>query len=187
MRPFVVFSLPRSRSTWLSVFLSSPDARCGHDIGPTLNRPEDFGARLRGDLIGTCETGAVFAWPLIRKMLPEARFAVVRRDPDHVTRSLERFGIWGQREEMWRRAAKLDELAAQPGVLSVGYDELGRPEPCAELYRHCLDREMPEGWWAQLDPINIQVDMGRQLALLTTRHAQIAALKAMAREHMAHA
>lgn len=183
----MVFSLPRSRSTWLSVLLSSPDAPCGHDIGPTLDEPDDFRRRLSGDLIGTCETGAAFAWPLIRAMLPGARFAVIRRDPAEVARSLERFGIYGQQEEMWARAAQLDRIAADPDVLSVGYDELARPEPCAELYRHCLGRDMPPGWWALLDPVNIQVDMPRQLRMLSGRHLQIEALKAMAREDMARA
>jgi hypothetical protein len=187
MAPFVVFSLPRSRSTWLSVFLSSPDAPCGHDIGPTLDYPFQFAERLRSDLIGTCETGAAFAWRRIRAMLPDARFAVIRRDPLAVTRSLERFGIYGMEEEMWARAGHLEEIACEPDVLSVGFDELRRPEPCADLYRHLLGREMPHAWWAALDPVKIEVDMPRQLRMLASRYVQIEALKAMAREDMAHA
>src|SRR6185503_11458650 len=77
--PFVLFSLPRSRSAWLSVLLSRPGALVGHDIGIGCAQPEDFAQRLRSDLAGTCETGAAFAWRLIRWLVPDARFAVVRR------------------------------------------------------------------------------------------------------------
>lgn len=185
--PFVVFSLPRSRSTWLSIFLSRPDAICGHDIGPTLDRPEEFAERLTADLVGTCETGAAFAWKLIREMLPEARFVVVRRDPAEVVRSLERFGITGQEGEMWGRARDLDRISAEPGTVTIDHTDLGDRAVCAALYRFCLGVPMPRAWWAALDPVNIQVDVGRQLQLLAERRPQIEAVKAGARERMAYA
>lgn len=186
--PFVVFSLPRSRSTWASVFLSAPEARCGHDIGQTIDRPEDFTARLSGDLIGTCETGAEFAFPLIRTMLPDARFAVIRRPLPEVIQSFERFGLRGREldEELARRKADLAAISARPGVLNIDFNDLGRPEACAKLYRHCLGREMPAGWCELLAPINIQVDLRRQLQLSLDRLPQIEALKAEVRERIAH-
>lgn len=181
-RPFVVFSLPRSRSTWLSVFLSRPEARCGHDIGPTLDHPEDFAERLcLGGLVGTCETGAAFAWRFIRQQIPEAQFVVLRRDPAKVVRSLEVLGIKGQEGEMWGRARDLDVISAQPGTITLESDHLAKPYVCAELYKALLGRSMSPGWWAQLDATNIQVDINRALQLLMERRPQIEALKAAVR------
>jgi hypothetical protein len=184
MPPFVVFSLPRSRSAWLSVLLSSPGAICGHDIGPTLRSPEEFGERLNGELAGTCETGAAFAWRQIWQMLPDANFVVIRRDPQAVVRSLDAFGISGQDEEMRTRSAQLDEISAIPGTLTLEADELADEAACAMIYAHCLGRKMPSAWWAHLDHINIQVDMRRQLQLLAERRPQIEALKAQVRAHV---
>lgn len=183
-RPFVVFSLPRSRSAWLSVLLGSPDTPVGHDIGPTVDSVSEFCTKLQ-ELGGSCETGAAFAWKLIRNRLPEAVFVVVKRDPETVTRSLERFGLMGQGEEMHTRAVLLDEISAQPGTLTIDFDALTSEQACAWIYGHCLRQPMPRAWWAHLDPINIQVDMARQIDLLIRRRPQIDALKAEARE-LAH-
>lgn len=184
MPPFVVFSLPRSRSAWLSVLLSGPGAICGHDIGPTLRAPNEFAERLSGDLVGTCETGAAFAWRLIWQMLPDANFVVIRRDPEAVVRSLSAFWISGQNEEMRARSAQLEEISALPGTLTVNFAELADEAASAMIYAHCLGRQMPRAWWAHLDPLNIQVDMQRQLRLLAERRPMIDALKAQVREHV---
>jgi hypothetical protein len=181
--PFVVFSLPRSRSAWLSVLLSGPGAVIGHDSGPQTNNVAEFIAAVDG---GTCETGAAFAWPLIRRMLPDAKFAVVRRDPAQVVQSLARFGLHGYEDELADRVRQLDQISAQPGTLSVEFEDLANEDACAQLYDHCLGRPMPRGWWRHLDPINIQVDMRRQLQLLASRQPQIAALKAEAQRLMAY-
>lgn len=189
MAAFVVFSLPRSRSTWLSVFLSRPDAVCGHDIGMTLSSLSEFGARLRGDLVGTCETGAAFAWKLIRKQLPDARFVVIERDPIEVLSSLARFGVKGPdiEAEIWSRAGDLDEICADPTVLRYRFNDLTRPTVCGDIYAHCLGRPMTLDWWRALDGVNIQVDLRRNFETLANRAVPIADLKAQAREAMAHA
>ena len=181
-RPFVVFSLPRSRSAWLSVLLG-----CGHDIATTIDHPEEFSGRLRDAGGGSCETGAAFAFPLIRKLMPEARFAVVRRDPRDVLASLQRLAIRDQQTEVWARAAHLDAIAEQPGVLSVEFDALKRSTACAALYHHCRREQMPPAWWAKLDGLNIQIDMAKRIDFLRLRHGRIEALKAEVRARLADA
>lgn len=183
--PFLVFSLPRSRSAWLSVFLSTAGHGVGHDIGAESRSPEDFLGRLLR-LRGSCETGAAFAWDLIRKALPRARFAVVLRDPEAVIESLERFGFSGQREEMFRRYDQLRAISAFPGVFTTSFDALADEGRASALHRHCTGGEPPAGWWAQLDPLNIQVDMARWVARLRQNQAQIQTLKAEASAQMAN-
>lgn len=170
--PFVVFSLPRSRSAWLSVLLSSPEKVVGHDIAAVSASFDDFMARLGP---GSCETGMAFAWRAIRAASPEARFVVVRRDPGDVVRSLDYFGLTGQDAEILRRDAHLDEIAAQPGTLSVRFEDLADYWACGAIFQRCLGKTMPMAWWAALDPINIQVDMHRQVRLLNDRAQEAAA------------
>ena len=172
MTPFVVFSLPRSRSAWLSTLLSTPARIIGHDIAAVSDTFDDFMDRLGQ---GTCETGMAFAWRAIRARAPETRFAVIRRDPIDVELSLAWFGLTGLGDEVRRRDAQLDEIAAQPGTLSVLFGELAEQNACARLYKHCTDEPMPTAWWQALDPLNIQVDMHRQVALLNARAIETAA------------
>lgn len=173
--PFVVFSLPRSRSTWLSLFLSYGGRTIGHDIGPDCSGPGDFFVRLGA---GACETGAAFAWRQIRTALPSVRFAVVLRDPHEVAASLERFGLTGYLPEMQKRDDDLHDIADLPGTLAVDYAELSKSTICAEIFEHCLGEEMPLDWWRRFDPINIQVDMAKQVAKLAANHDAIEVLKA---------
>lgn len=181
MPPFVVFSLPRSRSAWMSAFLSTPSALVAHDLGPRLGTPGELVWRLRNEFAGTCETGAAFAWPLIRQLLPDVVFAVIRRDPADVTRSLERFGLVGYGEEMAARDRLLDEIAAQPGALSVDFNRLAEQGECSRIYDHCRGGAMPVGWWRHMDALNIQVDMARELRFLAENHGRIEAFKSTVR------
>jgi hypothetical protein len=183
--PFIVFSLPRSRSAWLSVLLSGGGEMVGHDTGIDCRTPEDFVFRLAG-MAGTCETGAMFAWPLLRRMLPEVTFAVVRRDPRAVCASLERFGLNGYLEEMQARAALLDEIAALPGVLSVDADSLANPGVCSALFAHCTGRAMSARWWGHMAALNVQVDMPSRIDRLVRNADRIAALKAEVARRLAH-
>jgi hypothetical protein len=170
---FVVFSLPRSRSAWLSVLLSTPEASVGHDLLAQVDTLEAFVVRLAA---GTCETGAGFAWPTIRKLRPDIRFAVVRRDPGEVMRSLRPFGLLDIEGEIRRRDAALDELAAEPGTLSVPFEDLASQAGCGRLYAHCLGRPMPSAWWRLLDPMTVELDVPRRLRLIVERRNEVEGL-----------
>lgn len=188
MPPFVIFSLPRSRSAWLSVLFSHGGGSVGHDIGIGCRTPEDFAGRLQGhgSLSGTCETGAAFAWRLIRDMLPDARFAVVRRDPHEVVASLERFGFTDCSAEIKARDRHLDEIAAQPDVMSVDFKDLADPAVCGALFLHCTDRRMSERWWGHMDLMNVQVDMPRRIEWLIRNADSVASLKSEVTRRIAH-
>jgi hypothetical protein len=173
--PFVVFSLPRSRSAWLSMFLSCRGRLIGHDIGADCESPAEFFLKLGA---GTCETGAAFAWQFIRRAKPNAKFIVVRRDPFEVADSLARFGLNGFLSEMQARDDDLMSISEQRGVLTVDYHDLVKPEVCAEVFEFCLDEAMPAWWWQRLDALNIQVDMNKQVAKLIRNADRISRLKA---------
>src|ERR1700691_5659915 len=93
--PFIVFSLPRSRSPWIARFLSYGGRPCGHDLATECASLDEFATLLRGPYVGTVETGAVVGWRALRRRLPEARMAVIRRPVPEVYASLARFGLGG--------------------------------------------------------------------------------------------
>lgn len=175
--PFIVFSLPRSRSKWLSVWLAAQGARVGHDLGIECGSVGDFLARL-GALEGTCETGAMFGWRLLRAMLPRARFITIHRPKAEVLASLARFGLRGLEEEIERREAMLQVIAQQPGTMSFHYDELDELEACQRLWIQTIGPGFCPEQWLEYDRCNVQVDMPRHLWKIAQNAPGIAALKA---------
>lgn len=159
-------------------YLAQGGKRVGHDIGIECYRPEDFINAFKDGMIGTCETGAMLGWRLIRHYLPQVKFVVVRRPMREVLVSLGAFGIIGQEEEMERRDAMLDVIASLPGTLSMDWNALGFPEGGKQLWEFCLDVEWNPEIWGQFNSINIQVDMRQRLAKLHDNHDRLMSLKA---------
>lgn len=182
--PFIVFSLPRSRSAWIARFLSYGERRCGHDIATECASLDEFTSRLRGEYAGTAETGAVVGWRSLRRRIPDARIAVVRRPVHEVYQSLSRFGLGYQvlMDELIKRDAMLNELACVPGVKSFSFAELNGIEACRALFEHCLGETFDWEWWEGLAVVNIQVDVPERLRFLEANRDRIEALKREATE-----
>lgn len=177
--PFIVFSLPRSRSAWLTHFLSYPPKKVGHDIIVYCNHVSDFVKMYSDGMDGTCETATVLAHRLIRHLMPSVKFAVIRRPRSEVVSSLAKFGVSAPEGELEARDAMLDQVSAMPGTLTLGYDMLDSPDWCRKLFDFCHNGE-PEfeiEWWAQCSRFNIQVDMGKQMTLLYERRDFLASLR----------
>lgn len=180
---FVAFSLPRSRSAWLSVFLSAGGRQVHHDLAIGCATPEAFAHRI-GD--GACETGAGFAWPVIRDLLPDAKFLVVRRHPLEVAERLLALTGIDYTAEMRRRAAHLKDISDLPWTLTVDYEALGDGDTCRRIFEHCVRERMPEGWWERLAGLNIQVDMGARMKALAAAAPRVEALKREVRRRIGH-
>lgn len=176
--PFIVFSLPRSRSAWLTHFLSYPPKRVGHDVIVYCNHVTDFIKMFSSGMDGTCETATVLGHRLIRHLLPQVKFAVVRRPLPEVVRSLAAFGLCPPAGELEARDAMLDQVAALPGTLALSFDELDSPDFCRRLFEFCHpDVDFEIEWWAQCSRFNIQVEMGKQVILLHERKDFLASLR----------
>jgi hypothetical protein len=159
---FVIFALPRSRTAWLSHFLSYGDWHCAHEEVRHLRSFGDVDAWFAQPCTGTIETAAASWW----RMLPKGvRVATIRRPVAEVVDSLMRIpGCAFDRDELRavleRHDRKLDQIEARlPGVLSVRFEDLTREETCAALFEHCLPYTHDTGRWAALAPVNIQIDM----------------------------
>lgn len=180
MPPFVIYSLPRSRSAWLAHWLSSQGLAVGHDLGIECKEVADFKRSFDLGLVGTCETGGMFAWRLVQRELPGVQFVTVRRPVGEVLGSLAAFGLTGEalEAELFRREVWLDELEAQPGTLRLEFSQLGEEGPCRALLAR-LAPEVP--WdhhsWVVAEVTNIQVDMSARLEQLRRNGNALARLK----------
>jgi hypothetical protein len=166
--PFVVFSLPRSRSKWLSVFLGAH-----HDLPIGVATLSDLFAVLARPGAGTVETGIARAAPILREEFPDARFAVVRRPVEEVRESAARIGWRFAPGYLEEEAARLDAISAMPGTVTVEFADLATMCGCRRIHEHCLDAPFDLFRWFNLADENIQIDMAERLAKLDELQEQI--------------
>ena len=169
MGQFVVFGLPRSRTTWLSKFLSYGDWTCTHDELRHARTLDDIKTWMTLDYTGSAETGAAPWWRLLPR---DMRCVVVRRDPAAVLDSFLRVPMRGvcvfDRQQLQTRIAyldrKLDQVAARmPKCVSVSFDDLAHEAACAHVFEHCLTVQHDTVWWRAHDAINIQCDLPSEM------------------------
>jgi len=161
--PFVVLALPRSRTYWLSRYLSYEPWICGHDELQHMHTLDDISTWFTQPHIGTVETAASPFWRLLPK---DARIAVVRRPVDDVLASLARQGVAGDGVTalVTNCDRKLDQIERRvPDVLSVRYDGLAREDVCAALFEHCLGQRHDHKWWRTWRHQNVSGNLAAQV------------------------
>ena len=182
--PFIIFTLPRSRSAWLSHWLSY--IKDGHRVKSVAHDGFSKCSTVAeclalfyapvGGLSGTVETGAAFAYPLIRDKMPRARLLVVQRDPTECLKSLMVKGVRPDPEDWAQRVRDLWAVSAS-GVRTIAYEDIDL-ESCAKwIWEYCLDLPWDGQWWSQWTPMNVQVDMSKRILELQRDAENIAQLK----------
>jgi hypothetical protein len=182
--PFVVLALPRSRTKWLSAYLTYGGWHCGHDELRHARSLDDVRSWLSLPLTGTVETAGAPFWRLLRHYRPDARIAVIRRPVDAVLASLVDLELGFDparlKTQLRQLDRKLDQIEARcPDVLSLSFDALREQAACARLFEHCLGLPFDQAWWAALAPIDLQIDLA---ALLRYYHAHEKQLAKVAKQ-----
>lgn len=161
MQPFVVFSLPRCRSKWLSLFLQYGPWQCGHEEIRHCRSLDDVASWLAQPFTGTVETTAAHFW----RLLPDGvRVVTVRRHVPDVVASLQRAGLTFDEPTMLRTMQRLEHKLDQierrlPDVLAVRYSDLQEEETCAAVFEYCLGLPHDRAWFAAASPVNLQINL----------------------------
>jgi hypothetical protein len=171
--PFLVLSLPRSRSYWMSQWLAVP-----HDLGTTVSSVHQFACSVVA-AGGSVETGAAEFYKTIQRVLPKARLLVLWRDPEDVIDSLERLGAPWAREEIELRASALQELATL-GVPSIHSDELSNPLRAAEVWEYLKEIPFDFELWRSLVNVKLEINWAKRLERLEERNFEISLLRSEA-------
>ena len=189
--PFVIFALPRSRTYWLSRFLSYGDWTCGHDEARHFRSLEDIRSWLSQDCTGTVETAVAPWWRLLAKYRPDARVVIVRRPVEEVVNSLMALDMRGTvafdrtvlTRTMKRLDAKLDQVAARwPNALSVQYADLVDGATCARIFCHCLPYPFDVAWWSTFANVNLQCSMTEMMRYYKAYQPQLTKIGAIAKQ-----
>jgi len=184
--PFIVLGLPRSRTAWLSRFLTYGDHVCGHEQLRYMRSLDDVAAWFRQPCIGSAETSAAPFWRLIDKVAHDARVVVVRRPVHEVFASLSALGIAFNgallRKRLHALDRKLDQIEARlPHVLSVNYADLATEPTCKAVFEHCLPYPFDAEHWRALDGVNVQCDMRAMMRYAVAHSDQLNKLASVAR------
>jgi len=179
--PFIILSLPRSRSFWLSRALSCAGYHCEHEQARHARGLDDVRSWLAQGWTGTAETSAAPWYRLIRHLRPDIAIVVVRRPVGDVVDSLMRLDLRGVcgfdrvalERQMRRQDRYLDRVERLPGVLSVQAADLSNEAVFAKVFEHCLHVRHDPEWWAALAPANLQCDMPALMRYAIMHRAQM--------------
>jgi hypothetical protein len=181
--PYMVFSAGRSRTMWLSAFLTYGICVCHFEATAKVSSLQEVLTMLSIPGMGAAETLAAPAWPLLLTAEPNLRVVVVRRPIEEILASL----VAATKGEMQLDLEKLrhllqyvrrslDKLSLQPQTLTVDFHELEREDCCRAVFEHCLPYKHDSGWWKFLSAKNINPDVKQLAALYLRREQEILAL-----------
>lgn len=186
--PFVIFSLPRSRSRWLSSFLGYGDWQCGHDEVRHCRSLDDVKSWLAQPCTGTVETAGAAFWRLLLQYQPDVRVATIRRPVDEVLHSLKATGVEFNHTLMpllRHLDRKLDQVEQRvPGVRSFTFADLNTEASCAELFEYCLPYRHDSAWWQQLAPLNVQINLDHMMRYYHAHRRQLDKVTKQAKQRM---
>jgi hypothetical protein len=167
-QPFLIVALPRSRTCWLSKFLTYDGQVCHHEPSLRWSEPGDLAKFLaRGE--GASDTMMTWLAHDARKICPKLPIVVVRRNRASVLESIRKLPYASGNHLPWYHALmdrRLDQIEDELNPLTVGYDDLNRREVCDRIFRHCLDIALPMSWWKRWKDVNVQADIAETVRLL---------------------
>lgn len=183
--PFVIFSLPRSRTAWLSRYLTYGPWVCGHEECRYWRTMEDVKSWFMQPFIGTCETEAMHFWRLLPRVAPEARVVTIRRPVQEVHDSLMRLNIGQGGPQLLRYLrnldSKLDQIEHRLGVMRIEFSDLVNEEACRLVFERCLGLEHNTVWWKRWSEINLQIDIQVRLRYMMTHLPQMVKMRDVAK------
>lgn len=157
MTPFLVLTLPRSRSFWLSKFLD-----CPHDPSRHFATAADVAAYFSDGACGV-DTALGLIWAdMARYVRADLRIAVVHRAVPDVLASLARIGIAGPNlpGAMHRMA---DALLRIRGA-HFAYSQLATRDGAARLFHYCLGRGFSDDWWTTMKDRRLEANLLQTVA-----------------------
>lgn len=167
--PFLVLGLPRSRTAWLSKFLTYDGWICGHEELQHMRSLKDIKTWFNQPLIGTVETAAAPWWRLIDVLIPGVKVLVIRRPVNEVVASLMAVcpGMFNEinlTRNMKYLDRKLNQLTRRlKNVMSIDFKDLDKENTCAKVFKFCLDLPFDKEHYTKLKDQNIQINLPAML------------------------
>jgi hypothetical protein len=178
---FIVLALPRSRTFWLSQFLTYNNYYCSHEELRNCRSLQDVKSFLSLNCFGSAETAAAPWWRTIRKLSPETKILSIRRKPEEVISSLCKINLFelgkfpkNQIEKLiFRQDLKLSQVEKRVPCFSVPFEELDSEETIKKVFEFCLPFEFDKNHHSRYKDKNLQTStlyLMRQFQAFKTQH-----------------
>lgn len=192
MTPFIIYGLPRSRTAWLSMFLSYGDWNCHHERAMHMRSMADVVDLFSTPNTGTIETGAPYGRCLLKYFVPNLKEVVILRPVEDALNSLLKLDIsevatFDQqklRKLMERGDRALKRIIKDPNVLAINYSDLDKEETCARIFEFCLPYKFDRDWWQYMKDKNIQLNYKLLLLYRLQNKGAIAAFKSLCKREL---
>lgn len=177
--PFIVLSLPRSRTYWAARWLSYPGKNVGHDLAIQCDNVKQFIDSYSNGMDGSVETGAMIGWRLLKHELPNLKTLVVFREPREVLASLAKFGVEGDwiEYEIKSRYYVLEGIASCAGVKRMHWMDYSSITHAEQAWEFLLDVPFDFDWWSSMVRTRLEINMKERMQATIARRDKIAALK----------
>ena len=147
----------------------------GHDLIVRAASVSEF-TQAMDHYTGTCETGAVVGWKLVKTQWPFSKILVVKRPVAEIVQSCLAKGLTVDTNLLEERAVMLEMLARSIGVHSIDFADLNEVDCCKWVFEHLLEIEFDVKWWSELRNKNIQIDFEKRVLELAMGRERLAAM-----------
>lgn len=181
-RRFLILALPRSRTAWLSIFLTHSNSFCFHEPLLGCSTVADLEQRFREvdtEVVGGADTGAALFLDRIVELMPDIRLAVVERPLEQCAQSLRALGdidVIIATESLRRIQSALDDAKQRYRPLVVRFADLNDPDTARALWEHCIGEGFDPVRFSDLCRFNIEIIPEAFWARVRENQANIQAL-----------
>lgn len=158
--PVIILGMPRTRTAWLSAFLSTPERMFLHEPSVHWGGMADLGRFLSHPNAAACDSGLTLFWQDILALRHDVTLIVIHRPEQAVFASLIDAGIPLPRDIL-RRLRVLADATAEASMrakFSADFDELRNPFSLRNLYRTAMGTECPEGWLRHWQDMRVEAN-----------------------------
>lgn len=158
--PTIILGMPRSRTAWLSAFLSTPDRPFLHEPSVHWHGLHDLRTFLSNPRAAACDSGLTLFWRDIMAFRPNVTLIVVHRSEQSVFASLLDAGIplpgdiVRRLRLLWRETLE----AAMRAKFSTDFDDLHKPIVARYIYRLATGVDCSHAWLQQWQDLNVQAN-----------------------------
>ena len=162
INPFFIIGLPRTRSSWLSNFLTYKTSFCFHEAIRLCYKMEDMKDLfecVNEPNVGDADCRLLFYTNDMLRLFPNAKWVLINRKIEDVDKSLEKrydFGDDKDKEHTREISRLINIFKKENKVLEFNFEDLDRKEVCKEIWEYCIkDTPFPEKRWYQLDVMKV--------------------------------
>lgn len=167
-RKFLIVSLPRCRTAWLSSFFTVGNCFCFHDLSGSSKTVENMAGAILGApgfIVGSADSGNILVLPKLRALLGEdTQIIVIRRNVDACANSLSKVSgipLGACVHALIEMDAKLQQLVdGDDGVMEVHFDDLADRNTVRAMWGFVAGagQPFPEHQWRRMERLHVEVD-----------------------------